>query len=108
VTDHVTLRLHIGELYLINYVTSEGIWLHHIIFRGFIAKGVKTDACTTFPFFFIVLEFFETSFFFFFHFTNLNYFVYVHYMKSKLKNIFKLQVLMQQKHQGGEYFCKAL
>jgi hypothetical protein len=28
-------------LYLTNYVTSEGNWLHQILFRGFIAKGVN-------------------------------------------------------------------
>ena len=33
-TDHVTLRLHTGELYLTNYVTSEDNWLHQILFRG--------------------------------------------------------------------------
>jgi hypothetical protein len=47
-TDHVTLRLHTGGLYLTNYVTSEGNWLHQILFRGFIAKGVNTYAHTTF------------------------------------------------------------
>ena len=50
-TDHVTLRLHTGGLNLTNYVTSEGNWLHQILFRGFIAKGVNTYARTTFPFF---------------------------------------------------------
>ncbi|CDQ89387.1 unnamed protein product [Oncorhynchus mykiss] len=37
-------------LYLTNYVTYEGNWLHQILFRGFIVKGVNTYACTTFPF----------------------------------------------------------
>jgi hypothetical protein len=45
----VTLRLQTGGLYLTNYVTSEGNWLHQILFRGFIAKGVNTNARTTFP-----------------------------------------------------------
>ena len=36
---HVTLRLHTGGLYLSNYVTSEGNWLHQILFIDFIAKG---------------------------------------------------------------------
>ena len=49
-TDDVTLRLHTGGIDLTNYVTSEGNWLHQILFRGFIAKGVNTFACTTFPF----------------------------------------------------------
>ena len=40
-TDHVNLRLYTGGLYLTNYVTSEGNWLHQILFRGFIAKGVN-------------------------------------------------------------------
>ena len=53
-TDHVTLRLHTGGLYLINYVSSEGNWLHQTLFRGFIAKGVNTYARTTFPFFIFV------------------------------------------------------
>ena len=53
-------------LYLINYVTSEGNWLHQILFSGFIAKGVNTYACTNFQFFF--LELFETNHFF--HFTS--------------------------------------
>ena len=43
-TDHMTLRLHTGGHYLTNYVTSEGNWLHQILFRGFIAKGVITYA----------------------------------------------------------------
>ena len=49
-SNHVTLRLHTGGLYLTNYVTSEGIWLHQILFRGFIAKGVNTYVPTTFLF----------------------------------------------------------
>ena len=72
---------------------TEGNWLHQILFRGFIAKGVNTYALTTFPFFTI---------FFSFHFTNLGY---------TNKNEFKLQVVMQQnrkKAKGDEYFCKAL
>jgi hypothetical protein len=31
--DHVTLRLHTGGFYFIKYVTSEGNWLHQILFR---------------------------------------------------------------------------
>ena len=73
VTGHVTLRLHTGGLYLTNNVTSEGNWLHQILFWDFMVKEVKTYARTTF---FFVL-------FFSFHFTNLDYFVYVRYMKSK-------------------------
>jgi hypothetical protein len=46
VTDHATLRLHTGELYLTNVVTSEGNWLHQILCRGFIAKGVNTFTFT--------------------------------------------------------------
>ena len=46
--DHVTLKLHTGGLYLSNYVTYEGNWLHQILFRGFIAKGVNTSVHTTF------------------------------------------------------------
>jgi hypothetical protein len=49
----VTLRLHTGGLYLTNYMTSEGNWLHQILFRGFIAKGVNTYANTSFPLFFL-------------------------------------------------------
>ena len=30
----MTLRLHTGGLYLTNYVTSEGNWLHQSLFRG--------------------------------------------------------------------------
>ena len=59
-TDHVTLRLHTGGLYLfIIYVTSEGNCLHQILFRGFISKGVNTYDRTTFLFF----SFFCDSFF---------------------------------------------
>jgi hypothetical protein len=83
VTEHVALRLHTGGLYLTNYVTSEGNWLHHILFMDFIAKGVNTYACTTSPF--LIFNFFKVMFSF--HFTNWDYFVYVHYMKSKLKYI---------------------
>ena len=48
--DHVAHRLHTGGLYLTKYVTSEGNWLHYILFRGFIANGVNTCARTTFFF----------------------------------------------------------
>ena len=58
-------------LYLTNYVTSEANWLHQILFRGIIAKEGE----------YIYKLFFK------FHFTNLDYFVYAHYMKSKLKSI---------------------
>ena len=78
-TDHVTLRLHTGGLDLTNYVTSEGNWLHKILFKGFIAKGMITYARTILP----VVKVLGQSFFSSFHFTNLDYFVYVHYMKSK-------------------------
>jgi hypothetical protein len=50
VTDYVTIRLHTGGIYLTNDVTSEGYWLHQILFKVFIAKGVNTYAHTTFPF----------------------------------------------------------
>jgi hypothetical protein len=85
VTDHVTLRLHTVGLYLTNYVTSEGNWLHQILFRGFIAKGVSTSAIWTILCMSIIW--------------NPN------------KNVFKLQVLMQQNRKNakwGEYVCKAL
>ena len=36
------LRLHTGGHYLTNYVTSEGNWLHQMLFRGFIAKKGNT------------------------------------------------------------------
>jgi hypothetical protein len=51
---HGTLRLHTGGLYLTNYVTSGGNWLHQILFMGFIAKGVNTYARTTFQLFFVL------------------------------------------------------
>ena len=89
--DHVTLRLQTGGLYLANYVTSEGNWLHQILFRGFIAKGVNTYAHTTFPFFF--LEFFETSYF-----TSPIWTILCMSMAwNSNKNLFKLQVVMQEK-----------
>jgi hypothetical protein len=47
----VTLRLHTVGLYLTNDVTSEGNWLHQVLFRGFIVKGVNTYTRTTFLFF---------------------------------------------------------
>jgi hypothetical protein len=62
VTDHVTLRLHTGGLYLTNYVTYEGNWLHQILFRGFIAKRVNTYTPTTFLFVFL-LHFLKQVFF---------------------------------------------
>ena len=95
-TDHVTLRLHTNGIYLTIYVTSEGNWLHQILFRGFVANGVNT------------VHMYKSLFSF--HFTNLDDFVYVHYMKST-KNLFKLQVVMQQNRKNAkvdEYFCKAL
>ena len=72
--DHVTLRLHTGGLYLTNYVTSEYNWLHQILFRGFIAKGVISYGRTTFPFLFCIIYFVFCKSFFKFHFTNLEYF----------------------------------
>ena len=60
----MTLRLHIGGLYLANYVTSEGNWLLQILFRGYIAKGVNRYAGTTFPGFlltFLIHKFFLIS-----------------------------------------------
>jgi hypothetical protein len=48
VTDHVTLRLHTGGHYLTNYMTSEGNWLHQILFTGYIAKGVNTYCGSSF------------------------------------------------------------
>ena len=62
-TDHVILRLHTGGLYLTNYVTSEGNWLHQILFRGFIAKGVNTYACTAIPFTFFFNKKLTSTFF---------------------------------------------
>ena len=47
-----SLRLQPGGLYLTNYVTYEGNWLHQILFRGLIAKGVNTYTRTTFTFLF--------------------------------------------------------
>ena len=82
-------------LYLSNYVTSEGNWLHQILFRGFIAKGVNTYARTTFSFV-IYLKTIETSNFF--HFTILC-------MSTTLnpnKNRFKLQVVMQQNRKNAK------
>ena len=90
--DNVTLRLHTGGLYLINYVTSECNWLHQILFRGFIAKGVKTYACTTFRFYF--LEFW--SYFFIFYFSSPILTILCMSITWNLnKNLFKLQVVMQ-------------
>ena len=42
--------VHTGGLNLTNDVTSEGNWLHQILFRAFIAKEVNIYARTTFPF----------------------------------------------------------
>jgi hypothetical protein len=61
----MALRLHTGGLDLTNYVTSEDIWLHQILFRGFLAKGVNTYARTTFQLCFFCF-FFEASTFFHF------------------------------------------
>ena len=105
----MTLRLHTGGLCLTSYVTSEGNWVHQILFRGFVANGLNTYTRTTFAFC-IFKIFFETSYFFKFHTTNFDCFVYVHSMKSP-KNQFKLQVVMQQNRKnakGVEYFRKAL
>ena len=49
---------------LSNYVTSEGNWLHQILFRGFIAKGVNTYALTTFFSFFCFFNFLKQVIFF--------------------------------------------
>jgi hypothetical protein len=97
VTDHVTLRLHTGGLYLTNYMTSEGNWLHQILFRGFIAKGGRHMHAPRLK----CLKKNETTFF-----SPLLTIL----CKSK-SNQFKLQVVMQQNRKnakGGEYFCKAL
>ena len=64
VIDHVTFRLHTGELYLTNNVTSEGSLLHQIL-------------CTHHVPGFYFFELFET-----FHFTNLDYFVMLQNMKN--------------------------
>jgi hypothetical protein len=102
VTDHVTLRLHTWGLFKTNYVTSESNWLHHILFRGFIAR-------TTFPLL-IHLHFLKTSYFL--NFTSPNWTILC--MSIRLnpnKNPFKLQVVTQQNRKndkGDEYFCKAL
>ena len=72
VTDHVTQIAH--RWTLPNYVTTEGNWLQKIIFRDFIVKGVNTYSMHTLLSVFL---------FFLFHFTNLDYFVFVHYRKSK-------------------------
>ena len=74
------VKLHTGGLYLTNYVTFEGNWLHQILFRGFIAKGMNTYARTTFQFFILYYLLKQVHFFLF---TNLDDFVYVHYNKSK-------------------------
>jgi hypothetical protein len=103
VTHHVTRRLHTGALYLINYVTSEGNWLHQILFRGFIAKWVNTYAL-----FFVT--FFETSSIL--NFTSPIWTIWcMSVTLNTNKNPFKLQVVMQQiwkSAKGDEYFCKAL
>ena len=39
----------LGPFRTFNCVTSEGNWLHQILFKDFIAKGVNTYARTTFP-----------------------------------------------------------
>jgi hypothetical protein len=100
VTDHVTLRLHIGGHDLINVVTSEGNWLHQILFRGFTAKGVNTYAHTTFIYLFI------------FPFTSPIWTIlYMSATCNPNKNLFKLQFVMQQNWKnakGCEYICKAL
>jgi hypothetical protein len=100
VTDHVTLRLHTGGIYLIDYVTSEGNWVHQILCwgfiakgrgfiakgRGFIAKGDTVIVCITFQFIYFLNSLKQVIFLF--HFTNLDYFVYVHYIyKYKYKYI---------------------
>ena len=95
---------------LTNYVTSEGNWLHQILFRGFIAKGTNTDAHTTFPFIFF-FKFFETSNFFHFTSTIWPILCILSIAWNPNKNQFKLQVVKQQNRKnakGDEYFCKEL
>jgi hypothetical protein len=102
----VTLRIHTGGLYLTNYVTSEGNWLHQILFRCFIANGVNTYAHSTFPLY--SWEFFETSPFF--HFTSPIWTILEKSITlNPNKNQFKLKVVMQQNRKnakGDEYFAR--
>ena len=97
--DHVTLWMHTCGLYLTNYVTSEGNWLHLILFRGFIAKGVNTYARTTF------------LFWIFWHFLKHVIFFISHHQFGLLcmsitlnpnKNQFKLHVVMQQNRKNAK------
>ena len=104
----MTLRLHTGGLYLTNYVTSEGNWLHQILFRCFIAKEVNTFTHNTFPFLIICIF----NYYFFFHLTSPIWTILcMSITRNPNKNQLKLQLVMQQKRKNAkrdEYFCKAL
>jgi hypothetical protein len=98
-------RLHTGGLYLTNYVTSEGNWLHQVLFRGFIAKGVNTYA----PPLFHIFLYFETSYLF--HFTSPIWNIFLMSITwNPNKNQFEITGVMQHNRKnakGGEHFCKA-
>ena len=68
-------------------VTSEGNWLHQILFRGFIAKGVNKYVLTTFLFFFFI-------FLISLHQFQVFYVCPLHEFQIKIN--LKLQVVMQQ------------
>ena len=96
----MTLKMHTGGLYLTNYVTSEGNWLHQILFRGSIANGVNTY-CVHAPFFNFFLHFFETSYFF--NFTSPIWAILcMSITGNSPKNQFKLQVVMQQNRKNAK------
>ena len=92
----MTLRLHTGGLYLTNYLTSEGYWLHQILFRGFKAKGVNRWECTTFQLLFL------------FQFTDWTIWCMSITLNLK-RNPLKWQVVMQQNRKNAmvdEYFAR--
>ena len=104
-TDHVTLRLHTGGLYLTNYVTSEGNWLHQILFRGFIAKGGEYICTHHFSVFTCLKKNIYIIIFFFISLHQFGLFCVC------LIHEIQFMVLMKQNRKntkGGEYFCKAL
>ena len=92
--DHVTLRLHTGALYLTNYVTSEGNWLHDILFRGFIAKAWILMHASLVRLFLLFILFYYS---YYFHFISpILTILRISIRWNPNKNQFKLQGVMQQ------------
>ena len=109
--DHVTLRLQTSALYLTNYITSKGKWLHQILFRGFIAKDIQyiQYICTYYFSIFYFVNFFKTRYYFYFT-SPIWTILCMSITWNPNKSIFKLHVVMQQnrKNKGDEYFYNAL